>query len=216
MAHLPLSPEDELRRMKLQASIDADSKPSKAITLAHPSKGSSRPLQPKPGEIAHREWQDSEDARHVLIVAALRPHPYSNILTRFSEKRKSYGQWQQDMKVRLTLALPKAYKPFDKAPLAIVAGFGMKPWHPPGATRSVSIHHVDTTNLLKAIEDVCNGIVWTDDKLIRSQMTCAVDDKADWFSVAAWGAMADGRMRRWVDASEAEVGPTHADWLVDS
>jgi Holliday junction resolvase RusA-like endonuclease len=174
-----------------------------------------KPLHPKQGEIEFREWTDSEGARHVLLVAALRPHPYSNILTRFAERRKSYGQWQRDMKVRLTLAVPKSYKPLDKGPLAVCVGSGMKPWIPPGGTRSVSIRHVDATNLLKAIEDVCNSILWTDDKLIRSQTNVAVDDQADWFSVSVWGAMPDGKMRLWQadPADEASYGPTRAEWL---
>ena len=173
-----------------------------------------KPLQPRTGEVAFREWVDSEGSRHVLVVAALRPHPYSNILTRFAEKRASYGQWQRDMKVRLTLAVPKSYKPFDE-PLAICVGAGMKPFIPPGGTRSVNVKHVDATNLLKAIEDVCTGILWRDDKLIRSQTNVAVDDQADWFSVAVWGAMPDGKIRleRHPDWGEEELGPFRADWL---
>jgi len=174
-------------------------------------------LEPKPGTIAFREWLDDEGARHVLLLAALRPHPYSNILTRFSEKRKSYGQWQRDMKVRLTLAVPKSYKPFATGPLSIVIGAGMKPFIPPGGTRSVSINHMDATNLLKAIEDVCTGTLWRDDKLCRSNYVVAIDDKADWFSVAVWGAMPDGKIRleRHPDWGEDELGPFKADWLLE-
>ena len=172
-----------------------------------PMQGKPKLLQPPQGANLFNEWLDSERARHVLIVAALRPHPYLNILSRFGQK-KSYGAWQMDTKVRLRLAIPKSFKPFDKAPLSIVAGFGMKPQVAPGGTRSVSIQHVDTTNLLKAIEDVCNGILWSDDKLVRSQVTVAVDDKADWWSLYICGAM-----RQWVDLPEAEVGPSVADWL---
>lgn len=173
-----------------------------------------KPLQPKAGEIAFREWEDTEGARHVLLVAALRPHPYSNILTRFSEKRKSYGQWQNDMKVRLTLAVPKSYKPLEGS-LSVAIGAGMKPFIPPGGTRSVNIYRVDATNLQKAIEDACNGILWRDDKQNRQIGTVATDASVDWFSVSAWGQRPDGSLRLvpLIGWGEAEMGPTRADWL---
>lgn len=174
-----------------------------------------KPLQPKSGEIAFREWKDDEGARHVLLVAALRPHPYTNILTRLTEKQKSYGAWQRHTKVRLTLAVPKSYKPLARGPLVAVFGAGMKLWRPPGATRMVSVDRVDNTNLLKAIEDVFNDILWTDDKLIRRSEMIAIDDKADWFSVSVWGPMPNGgtRLHPSPFQGEDELGPDKADWL---
>ena len=136
-------------------------------------------LEPKPGEIVFREWVDDEGARHVLVVVALRPHPYSNIMTRWTAgKRKSYGVWQVATRTRLTLAVPKSYKPMEGS-LSVTIGAGMKPFIPPGGTRSVDIYRVDATNLQKAIEDASNGILWRDDKQNRQIGITATDASAE-------------------------------------
>ena len=50
-----------------------------------------------------------------------------------------------------------------------------------------SVLDFDYSNLIKAAEDCCKGLLWADDRQVRhSGPGAAIDDKADWMAVHAW------------------------------
>ena len=44
----------------------------------------------------------------------------------------------------------------------------------------------DATNFCKSIEDACNGVVWTDDELVRELEVSVVDGAAPGVTVTVW------------------------------
>jgi len=53
--------------------------------------------------------------------------------------------------------------------------------------RVKSVLDWDLTNLQKAAEDVCKGLLWADDKQVRfSGPGAAIDEGMDWWAVHAW------------------------------
>lgn len=182
-------------------------------------------LQPPPGEIACRAWTGEWGERHVLVVAALRPHSYvprGRGGRGFGENRAAaarYNAWRRTTREQLTVALRQAkIRPFPEGViLGVSISGGMSPAVHPGGRNRMSVWHYDPSDLHKAVEDACTGLVWHNDRQNRAALSCVwADDTADWWSVAAWGPGTDGSLRvrhaAWL-GDEAVLGPTRADWL---
>lgn len=183
-----------------------------------------KPLKPAKGEIACREWEDSDGARHVLIVAALRPHSF---VQRHKGGRGSghtktagtrYNAWRKTTQEQLAAALRIArIGPFPASRwLGVVIAGGMTP-----TVGQRGAFGCDAIDLTKAVEDVFTDLLYKNDRPNRVHQSYWIDDKSDWFSLAAWGegqlpkSPAYGRVRLQADwmADEAWVGPTNAEWL---
>lgn len=187
------------------------------------------PMQPAPGEVAWREWTATDTGivqRHVLMVAALRPHPYTRVVARSWGRAdvKRYHDWRGQTRdvLRATLLAHRIapYSPHDWLGVAISAG--AVPAAPPAAQRRKdgevdrrrirSILAWDSNNVWKAVEDALNGILWPDDERVRFTGPGAfVDTEADWFAVHVWGGPgATCWQKRW----DGDSVPYDAPWLV--
>jgi len=192
----PDSPTHKAMREASRSSFD-----STTVALA--------PLEPKAGEVACREWWTREghvEIRHVLIVAAIRPHPY---VVRVYAGRgnqpprvKRYGIWQKTIKEQLQTALAvNGIAPFEKDYyLGTAISSAARPGSPPDARlrkdgfvdrRYIkNVMDWDRTDLDKAIEDACNTILWHDDKQVRATGPGAhFAQTGDAFAIHTWGAV---------------------------
>jgi hypothetical protein len=165
------------------------------------------PLEPRPGEIVCREWWTQEgkiNIRHVLIVAALRPHPY--VVRIFAGRGKQpprvkrYGAWMKSTREQIRFALmASGIEPFSKD---WILGTAMSSAAPPEAPADArirkdgrvdgryikSVLSWDRTDLDKAIEDSCNGILWHDDNQVRTTGPGThFAQTGNAFAIHAWG-----------------------------
>lgn len=186
-------------------------------------------LEPRAGDIACHEWW-TDSIRHVLLVAALRPHPY--VVRPFRGKgqkvprMKRYALWQHSTREQVSVALQSSgIEPYPASwNLGTAISSAARPAAPPDARRRndgqtdgrwiKSVLDWDRTDLDKAIEDLFNGVLWHDDKQVRTTGPGAHDDTAhDGFAIHVWG-VATG-VARWDpawDTNETSVPFTYK-WL---
>lgn len=180
------------------------------------------PLHPRAGDLLVRQW-DADGISHTLAVAALRPHPYQRFRASGFAK---YQAWRTRTRQMLEIACKSAHvTPYASGRLGVCVGAGARRSAPLDARRTQngdvdhrtesSIMDFDADNLIKAILDASNGILFKDDKMIRAIGPSAfTDDQADWFSLAIWSAGTGGLILcPPADWGEGVIGPTRGDWL---
>jgi Holliday junction resolvase RusA-like endonuclease len=183
-------------------------------------------LQPSKGKVVARQWY-TKLTRHVVVVAALRPHPYVVQSRAFRSKRgTAYSNWKEATRPQITAALREAaIEPFPSnwvLGLAISAAATLSaplgsPMTKKGAVdrRYVkSVRSWDATDLWKAIEDLGNGIIWKDDNQVRAMGPGAfADQSADAFALHAWGLPPGRGSPMWDEDWEDDSAPFTYEWL---
>ena len=153
--------------------------------------------QVRPGEVRVVEGRDCEGHRHVLLLAAIRPRPW----TAFARAKRAtngqpYSAWKaatHDAVKAACLAVGIRPVMFSRSNLGLAMSFGATLAKRGGEKRATSVKTWDLRNLEKAMEDVLKGILYVDDDQVRySGPGHAVDTAADWISCHAWeGGMWD-------------------------
>lgn len=123
--------------------------------------------------------KDSKTARkHIFLWGTNRPYPQPRMTTasRYANKKnRGYIEWRNSLRDTIRVMLGKPYFP-DGSQLVMTARFGAKNSEPtrynkngkPDKRTITNILNGDLANYLKAWEDVMNGIVYRDDKMIRA------------------------------------------------
>ena len=146
--------------------------------------------QVRPGEVVVIEGRDCDGHRHVLLLAAIRPHPW----TAFARAKRAtngqpYAAWKAATQDTLRAALAAsgtAMYPRD-ARLGLAMSFGATLSKRGREMRRTSVATWDYTDLFKSFEDVLSGILYADDDQCRYHGPGhAVDTAADFISVHAW------------------------------
>ena len=183
-------------------------------------------LHPRKGEVRAHQWY-TDAARHVLIVAALRPHPYVVQSRAFGSKRgRAYHNWKEATRPQIAVALRKSnVQPFPAdwvLGLAISAAATLSaPIDAPMTKKGnvdrryvKSIRHWDATDLWKSIEDLGNGIIWRDDNQVRAMGPGAfADQHADAFAIHVWGIPPGRGAPMWDNAWDDDSVPYTFPWL---
>ncbi len=137
--------------------------------------------------------------RHVVLRVGMRPHPYVR-MTQHGMRRpdaKAYIQWRDRVRNTIRAGLTVGpYSPSDWLGVAVSAAAKRAapvtaPRRKDGEIdqRRVSgILDFDGDNVLKAICDALNGIIWPDDKRVRLfGPSDFYDESGDGFTVHIWG-----------------------------
>lgn len=188
-------------------------------------------MKPVAGDISCKQWETIEGSvtvRHVLIVAAIRPHRYVVRPWKGHGSKdpavKSYGVWMTSTREQLQVALmASGIEPFPAdwrlgvaissaaAPMATVGAATTKSGDVDKRTVS-DVLSWDLRNLDKAIEDCMKGILWGDDKQVRTSGPGAhFDTGADAFAIHCWGT--PDSFVPWQHAWDADSVPYEFTWL---
>jgi len=144
---------------------------------------------PRRGSVDVYEYA-ADGVRHVIVLAGLRPYPF----TEFSARRKKtglpYATWQATTRDCLKTALhASGTGPYPReATLGLAMAFGavLDDSGGPSRRRS-SVLSWDFRNLEKALEDACKGVLWHDDDQVRyAGPGSAIDTTEDWWALHAW------------------------------
>lgn len=143
-----------------------------------------------PGQLAVIEGRDNRGSRHVLVLAALRPKPW----TAFARARRQtnglpYSVWLASTRDHLKAAMARsrtvAY-PRD-AVLGLAMSFGARKSKIGEEQRATSILSWDYTNLCKSFEDAISGTLYADDDQVRFHGPgAAIDTTADFACAHLW------------------------------
>src|SRR3990167_63490 len=147
--------------------------------------------QVRPGEIKVIEGRDSDGHRHVLILAGLRPHPWT-VVARSREKTNGqpYSAWKAATHAAVKAAcLAAGIRPvmFSRSNLGLAVSFGATLSKHGGEKRRTSVKSFDLRNLEKSWEDVLKGILYVDDDQVRySGPGAAIDTTTDFICAHVW------------------------------
>ena len=164
-------------------------------------------VEPRPGQVDVNEWADACGRRHVLILAGLRPYPFTEFAARRRKTGQPYAEWQEATRTALKAALRRSgTAPYPRtAVLGLAMAFGARRDVMPGQRRATAVGSFDLRNLEKALEDVAKGVLWHDDKQVRySGPGSARDSEADWFALHVWDGDVGWRSE-WAGFSVPEV-----------
>lgn len=143
------------------------------------------------------------NVRHVRMLALIRPHPYVRTVhsaRHGNPSMRRYAAWRGATRDQLRAALVElgtaSYPPNWWLGVAVSAGASpqapttarrRKDGKPDGRTVT-GILDWDADNVWKAVLDVCNGLLWRDDRQIRVHGPGAFfDESNDWLAVHVWG-----------------------------
>jgi Holliday junction resolvase RusA-like endonuclease len=141
--------------------------------------------------------ENTDNNKHVFIWGNARPEPQPRITrrSRFANKHHAkYISWRNEMRDLLKIKVQELWFPED-AKLGMSCKFGAKQNKATRKNKDGSadkrtmkdIYNADLANYLKAWEDVCNGIVYKDDKQIRLYDSCTADDNTrNYFWLYIW------------------------------
>ena len=140
------------------------------------------------GDLCDPEWL--EDAVAVSISGRPLAAPRPRVLRTgrsYNPKAKEYRELAQAVKS----SLPPGFKPFDE-PVRVVMAFGFrapKSWSRKRRAAEVGRPRTsspDLSNLVKAVEDACEGVLWVNDRCICSfaaRKFWKLTEDASWIAV---------------------------------
>jgi len=123
------------------------------------------------------------------------PQPRQNYKSRFTNKNaRRYNAWRKVIRDTLRVAWQSEAKGLINTYVKVSFEFGGIASAPTDARRNKdgsidkravkSVLDYDLNNLVKSTEDICNGITWTDDRIIREYGYCkAVDTSKDFIKI---------------------------------
>ena len=123
------------------------------------------------------------------------PQPRQNYKSRFTDpKAKRYNEWRKVIRDTLRIAWQGKTTGMIDTHIKVSFEFGAIAAAPPNAKRTKSgeidgrtiksVMDYDLNNLIKSTEDIMNGIVYKDDKIIREYGPCkAIDTTADYIRI---------------------------------
>jgi Holliday junction resolvase RusA-like endonuclease len=117
------------------------------------------------------------------------PQPRQNYKSRhYDPAAKKYNEWRKGIRDSLRISWNQRFTGLLDGSLVASFSFGATKSAPMDARRKKdgsidkrsvrSIYDYDINNLIKATEDIMNGIVYGDDKLIREYGPCQATDKS--------------------------------------
>lgn len=123
------------------------------------------------------------------------PQPRQNYRSRFTDpKAKRYNEWRKVIRDTLRLEWESKTSGMISSHIKVSFEFGAIAAAPPNAKRTKSgeidgraiksVLDYDLNNLIKSTEDIMNGIVYKDDKIIREYGPCkAIDTSEDYIKI---------------------------------
>jgi Holliday junction resolvase RusA-like endonuclease len=123
------------------------------------------------------------------------PQPRQNYKSRFTDpKAKRYNEWRKVIRDTLRVEWQSRTKGMIDTDIKVSFEFGAVPAAPPDAKRTKSgeidgrsiksVMDYDLNNLIKSTEDIMNGIVYKDDRIIREYGPCkAIDTTEDYIRI---------------------------------
>ena len=123
------------------------------------------------------------------------PQPRQNYKSRFTDpKAKKYNEWRKVIRDTLRLEWNDKTSGMIDTHIRVSFDFGAVASAPPDARRTKSgeidgraiksVMDYDLNNLIKSTEDIMNGIVYKDDKIIREYGPCkAIDTSEDYIRI---------------------------------
>ena len=133
----------------------------------------------------------------ISLISNIRPmpQPRQNYKSRFTDKKAiRYNEWRKVIRDTLRIEWQSKTNGMIPTPLKASFEFGAISSAPPDAKRTKSgeidgrsiksVLDWDLNNLIKSTEDIMNGIVYKDDKIIREYGPCkAIDTTEDFIRI---------------------------------